>query len=88
MKKLPKLPKGKPTQNEIKASGLRETFNKFIRMLEMDKRCRAAGVDPVAALGVKPWEAPSVGTITEEHYAILEAACEAKEKGLDNKSKA
>jgi predicted metal-dependent TIM-barrel fold hydrolase len=72
--KLPKMPKGKPTAKDAKAVlAFRGTVDAFARLMEIAVRCRKAGIDPVAALGLKPWQAPTVETMTEAQFATLEA---------------
>jgi len=74
-RRLTKMPKGKPTVDAVEKSGILDVLPKFNRMAEMVVRCRAAKVPVCETLGVKPWASPTCETITEEQYALLEAAC-------------
>ena len=61
-------------------SELKQAGETFARMIEVSNRLTEAGLSAGAVLNLKPWEMPTVGTITEEHFAKLEAAIAAAKK--------
>ena len=78
MKNVPSGPMNAPADL---VSDLRKTGETLARMISIANRLRALGLDPVKVLGLKPWEAPSVGTITERQFQILESAAKNAEDG-------
>jgi hypothetical protein len=80
-KLLSTTPEGPITAKDILASGeFRATGEMYVKFVELSIRMKAVGLTACEILGCKPWELPTVGSITPEQLATVVAAVEAAEK--------
>ena len=80
-KLLSKTPKGPITAKDTLAVvELANTTAMFAKIVDLSRRMKAAGMTACEILNCKPWELPTVGSITSEQLATVTAAVEAAER--------
>ena len=80
-KLLSKTPKGPLTAKDTLAAGeLANTAAMFAKFVDLSIRMKVVGLTACEILKCKPWELPTVGSITPEQLTAVTQAVEAAER--------